>query len=66
MQDQTPHLIRSASETVIGTGLVLTPWWAQFLSEVSLMASAVAQITGAVIGVYGVYRLIKEFRKKNK
>lgn len=66
MQDQTPQLIRSAAETAVGAGLVLTPWWAQFLTEVSLMASAVAQITGAAIGLYGVYRLLKDFHQKRR
>lgn len=58
MQD-TSNPIRSSIETVVGTGLFLTPWWSQFLTDVSLLASTIAQVTGAVVGIYGVLSIIK-------
>lgn len=60
MQEQTPQMARSAAEMAVGTGLVFSPWWTQLLIDVGTVASFVAQITGAIIGVYGVYRLIKD------
>lgn len=60
MQEQTPQMARSAVEATVGAGLFLTPWWAQFLLDVGAVASVVAQVTGAIIGVYGVYRLVKD------
>ena len=58
--------VRSSIETAVGTGLFLTPWWAQLLTDVSLVASVTAQVTGAVIGLYGVYRLVKSFLEKKR
>lgn len=57
MQDYS-QTIRSSVEAAVGTSLFLTPWWAQFLADISVIASVVAQTTGAIIGVYGVGRLL--------
>lgn len=51
-------LVRSSMEAAIGVGLLLTPWWSSLLAEVGLMASVVAQVTGAIIGTVGVITLV--------
>lgn len=49
-------------EAVVGAGLVTTPVWASFLQNVSLIASTIAAITGAIIGLHAVWRLWKRRR----
>lgn len=44
-------------QVIIGAGLMSTPWWATALQSVTLIASAVAAICGAIIGVCGVVQL---------
>ena len=57
MYNETP---RAVAETVVGAGLLFTPLWAQLLTDVGLVASVVAQVAGAILGVYGVYRLLRD------
>lgn len=63
MHDETP---RAVAETVVGVGLLFTPFWAQLLADVGLVASVVAQVAGAILGVYGVYRLLKDWAATTK
>ena len=61
--DREYQLIKSSAETVAGVGLLFTPYWGQVLTEVSMIASALAQIFGAVIGAYGVYRIFRVMKE---
>lgn len=46
-------------QTTLGGALVTSPWWVEFVNYISLIAGAVSMVTGAIIGVYGVYRIFK-------
>jgi hypothetical protein len=47
-------------EAGIGAVLMATPWWVGFLHDVvSPVASSVAAICGAIVGIHAVWRLIK-------
>lgn len=59
MMGRTYEIIKSSAETVAGVGLLFTPYWGQLLLDIGLIASVLAQVAGAIIGVYGVYRIIK-------
>lgn len=50
---------KAVVETVAGCCLFLTPWWAGLLSDVSLVAAAIASVAGAIIGLYGAWNLVK-------
>ena len=50
------------AEAIVGGALVTTPVWALALHEVSLVASTVAAVCGAVVGLHAVYRLWKRRR----
>lgn len=46
-------------ETVAGFSLAGMPWWLQVFSEIGQLATAIAAICGAIIGVVGVATLIR-------
>lgn len=52
-------------EATVGGALFTTPAWVIFLNETSLIASTIAAICGAIVGIHAVYRLIKR-RRENK
>lgn len=52
------------TNAILSAGLLSTPIWIMVLREVSLIASTVAAICGAIIGVITVYRLIKRREKR--
>jgi hypothetical protein len=56
--DQT----HAKAEAMIGGALMTTPAWAVILNDVNIVASAVAAICGAVIGIHAVWRLWKRHR----
>lgn len=51
-------------EVVLGSGLIATPWWATWVESVSVGASMVAAICGAIVGLHAVYRIVKRHRKR--
>jgi hypothetical protein len=51
--------ILASGQAAFGAGLISTPYWVSLLHEVSLLASAVTAICGAIIGVHAVVRLLK-------
>ena len=59
MLTQHPDQVKAVAETVGGCCLLLTPWWAGLLSDVSLVAATIASVTGAIIGLYGAWNLAK-------
>jgi hypothetical protein len=56
--DASPKL-----QLAVGGGLMTTPAWALLVQDVSMIASMVAAVCGAIIGLFGV---IKLFRKKER
>lgn len=55
--DPTPA--QAKIETAVGTLLMLSPFWVSALQTVSLVASAIAAVCGAILAVHGVCRLVK-------
>lgn len=55
--DQTIGQVKA--EAVFGAGLVTTPFWALVFQDISLIASAIAAVCGAIIGLHAVWRLWK-------
>ena len=53
--------MRDAAQTkldaAVGGGLMTTPLWALLLHDISTIASAIAAVCGAILGVNAVYRL---------
>jgi len=46
-------------QVAVGGGLMTTPGWMMLFQGISIVASTIAAICGAIIGVYGVYRLLR-------
>jgi hypothetical protein len=49
----------AAVQTITGVVLVTTPFWADFLTTVNIVAGAIAAVCGAILGVTGVWRLMR-------
>lgn len=47
-----------ATKVVLASGLMATPLWVAVLKDISLVASAVSVVCGAIIGIYQVFRII--------
>jgi hypothetical protein len=50
-------MAQAKAEVVVGGVLFATPLWSIVLQDVSLIASTVATICGAIVGVHAVWRL---------
>ena len=50
-------------EATVGGILVTTPLWATLIQDVSMVASMIAAVCGAIIGIHAVCRLIRRHRK---
>jgi hypothetical protein len=48
----------------VGSTLMTTPLWVQVVQSVSLVASMVAAVCGAVVGAHAVYRIIRRQNEK--
>lgn len=60
MTDMDHHTKLAKAEALLGAGLMATPVWAiVVLQYVSLLASVVASVCGAILGVHAVWRLWK-------
>lgn len=49
-------------DAVIGTTLVTMPVWNYYLQFVNEIASMVAALCGAIVGLHAVYRLYEKWR----
>lgn len=49
-------------EAGVGAALMTTPAWSLILNDISLIASTIAAIAGAIIGVHAVWRLLRRGR----
>lgn len=56
--NQTDALDRVAVGAIIGA----TPWWAEMFHTVSSAAGFICVVTGAIIGLHGVYRICRPRR----
>lgn len=57
MRDHT-EILKASAEVVVGTSLILTPWWSALLSDIHFLAATIASVCGAVIGVYGLINVV--------
>ena len=62
MIEQSQQTIKTAVQAASSIGLILTPWWAQLLADISFLASVIATTSGAVIGMVTVWRILKGAR----
>lgn len=46
-------------QTAAGAVLLTTPFWAQLLYTVNIIAATIASICGAIVGLTGVWRIIR-------
>jgi hypothetical protein len=46
-------------QTMTGAVLLTTPFWADFLYTVNIVAATIASICGAILGVIGVWRIAR-------
>ncbi|HEX9465660.1 MAG TPA: hypothetical protein VGB82_23915 [Alphaproteobacteria bacterium] len=47
------------AEAVLGGGLMTTPGWVVVFQDISLIASTLAAVCGAIVGLHAVWRLWK-------
>jgi hypothetical protein len=47
------------AQTAAGLALTASPLWIDFLYTVNIIAAAIAAVCGAIIGVAGVWRIIR-------
>lgn len=57
------HVAQAKIEAGVGVGLMSTPLWAMILQDISLVASTIAAVTGAIVGLHAVYRLWRRGRR---
>jgi hypothetical protein len=50
-------------EATVGGILIATPLWAVLIQDISMIASAIAAVCGAIIGIHAVWRLVRRSRK---
>lgn len=50
------------AKTATGVVLLTTPFWAEVLYNVNIVAATVASLCGAVVGLIGVWRIIRQKR----
>jgi hypothetical protein len=46
-------------QTATGAVLLTTPFWAQLLYTVNIIAATIASICGAVVGLTGLWRIVR-------
>lgn len=50
------------AQTATGVVLLTTPFWAQVLYAVDVVAATVASVCGAIVGIAGVWRIFRQKR----
>lgn len=50
-------------EATVGGILITTPVWATLIQDISMVASMIAAVCGAIIGIHAVWRLVRRHRK---
>jgi hypothetical protein len=49
-------------QTAAGAVLLTAPFWAQLLYTVNIVAATIASICGAIVGLNGVWRIVRRVR----
>jgi hypothetical protein len=49
-------------QTAAGAVLLTTPFWAQLLYTVNIVAATIASVCGAIVGLGGVWRILRRSR----
>lgn len=44
-------------QIAVGGGLMTTPGWVMLFQNISIVASTIAAVCGAILGIAGVYRM---------
>lgn len=57
--DIPPEMPSKVSMTVAGSTLITAPVWSQLLADINVVASSVATVCGAIIGVFTVLRFLR-------
>ena len=52
-------IVAAYVQTATGVVLLTTPFWAQFLYTVNIIAATIASICGAIVGLAGVWRIMR-------
>jgi hypothetical protein len=47
-------------QVAVGGGLMTTPGWVILFQNISVIASAIAAVCGAILGISGVYRMWRQ------
>ena len=50
------------AQTAAGAVLLATPYWAQLLYTINTIAATVASLCGAVVGLIGLWRILRRKR----
>ena len=50
------------AQTAAGVVLLTTPFWANFLYTLNIIAATVASLCGATVGLIGVWRIVRAKR----
>jgi predicted phage tail protein len=50
------------AQTATGVVLLTTPFWANFLTTVNIIAATIASLCGATVGLVGVWRIVRRKR----
>lgn len=54
-------MVQGKTEVILGASLFSWPWWIGALHSVSATASFIAAVCGAIIGIHGVYRIVRKW-----
>lgn len=54
-----PSIAQTKIEASVGAALITTPLWALILQDISFIASTIAAVCGAIIGLHAVWRLLR-------
>jgi hypothetical protein len=52
------------AQTATGVVLLTTPFWSEFLYTVNIVAATVASLCGAIVGLLGVWRIVRRTRSR--
>lgn len=52
------------AEAAMASVLITTPWWASVLADVNLVATTIATVSGAIVGVHAVWKMWKTRKRK--
>jgi len=53
------EMAQAKAQAVVGSVLVFSPAWVQAINTISLVASCIAAVGGAILAVHGVYKIVR-------